>query len=151
MQKRLLFILFVGLVFSHPSICSVKQPIEKMELFNRVVANKGKDAANHPKDMSITFQCDDIKQVLTVNGENGVVQTKVEGVMFSTFMSTPSFPDGLILPDDISDADGWDYYFRSSSGYLTFITKNNGKVKIRVKSYTNGKESEVERDCKIAS
>ncbi|CAH3265590.1 hypothetical protein AI2602V1_1359 [Citrobacter freundii] len=116
--------------------------------FNKLVANNGKDSENKPVTSTLFLHCDEIKQKLTIDGTSGKVITEVNGIKYSAIMSNPSFPDGMVLPDDVSDADGWDYYFQSASGYLTILTKNNGSVRMRVKTYSNGKETEIERPCK---
>lgn len=149
MQKRLLSFFLIGLTSTSFATLAANEHSTLMETFNHIVANKGKDANNAAADMSIAFQCDEIKQVLSVSGKDGSVHTDVGGTKFVTFMSTPSFPKDMILPDDVSQATGWDYYFRSATGYLTFITKNKGDVKIRVKNYSDGKETEIERPCKV--
>ena len=148
MKKALLIIGTLGVFTSNSVLALNNEQSHYMTEFNKIVANGGKDGENKPVTSTIFLHCDEIKQKLTIDGASGKVKTEVNGVKYNTIMSNPSFPDGMVLPDDVSDADGWDYYFQSASGYLTILTKNNGTVKMRVKTYNNGKEAEIERPCK---
>lgn len=147
MKKALLIIGVLGGFTSSSVLALNNEQSHYMTEFNKLVANGGKNVENKAVNSTIFFHCDEIKQKLTIDGASGKVITEVNGVKYNAIMSNPSFPDGMVLPDDVSDADGWDYYFQSASGYLTILTKNNGAVRMRVKTYSNGKETEIERPC----